>query len=78
MTSKAENYMELFNEVSISLIVHISFHFLNPMMGEDLTLFMGWIIIGITSFNVFVNLSLVVRNFIYERLKKVKVLLDNK
>ena len=78
LTTKTDNNMELFNEISISLIVHISFHFLNPMMGEDLKILMGWILIGITSFNICVNLGLVVRNFINEQLKKVRKRLDNK
>ena len=67
LATKKQNKIVFFNEISTYLVIHISFHFLNPIMDNVLKQSLGWLIIGLISLNILVNLIFVVSNFILEQ-----------
>ena len=60
-TDKFLNLQEKFNELTILLISYCVF-MISDWLGEEEQTMIGFIIIGITSFNIFVNFS----NMIYQ------------
>jgi len=53
-----DNYIEVFNEICICIVAHIMVNLLNLSIPFDLKDNFGWILIGVSLFNVCVNLCI--------------------
>ena len=66
--SKSENIIELFNEGCIVTVSHLMNLCLNVAMPTNLSDAIGWCLIGVTTLNIVVNLSVVARSSVVEAL----------
>ena len=62
---KSENKLEVFNELTIYLCGHMMVNLLNVATPVYLRDTLGWILMGLISFNVFANLVLVGYQTVY-------------
>ena len=58
MLTKFDNYMNIFNEVSITLFTHLMTTILNIAIPESLVNQLGWFLIVVATFNIMTNLIL--------------------
>lgn len=59
LQTKFDNLLDLFNEICTLLVVHMMTICLNVAIPSELSDILGWLMIAVTSFNIFINLSLV-------------------
>ena len=59
LQSKFDNYLDLFNEMSTLVLIHLMTTCLNIAIPAELSDVLGWLMIVVTSFNIMANLTLV-------------------
>jgi hypothetical protein len=72
LKSKFENYINIFNELSIVLFCHLMTTMLNIAMPRSLFNQLGWMLIATASFNIFANMVLMVRQQFIEVIDSCK------
>lgn len=66
MESKKENYIEIFNEFGILMCAYVMNIFLQRSAPPSFMALMGWTFMGISMFNILINVALAVGYMIFE------------
>ena len=72
LVSKSENKIELFNELCILLCCHLMTTFLNIAMPAEFAGVLGWVFVGVATFNVIFNLSCTIYTTLMEFKEKIQ------
>ena len=66
LATKTENRIEIFNETIIMLCSHCVNIFLNIAISLEVRDLMGWVLMGLAIFNILGNLSIIVKNSLFD------------
>jgi hypothetical protein len=69
---EVDNWIEIFNEITVLTVTHIVLSFINPMHAVEVRMMLGWFMIISTSFNIVTNLHIVLINSSIDIYKSAK------